>query len=546
MDHSLESLKGLFLDESSDQVATLDAFIRRGEADVDAAFRAAHALKGAAATMGYSALAEAAHLLEDELQAVRQNVQGPANLVPALDHLVLRLQELTHSAGVHEFTLTLDPACPMPSVRAQLILAALAKTGEVVLCEPNVDQVTRTMRVGVRSTQSREELEAILDRLPEVSLARSDQQAQTPVATERRTTARVPIERIDDIVRIAGELYNERKRLSQLAQELGDGEATRPLRNSVDRVCRLVASLQETAIRSRLMPLSGLLRRFPKLAADLARQLSKTVELQVHGGDIEVDRATLDGLSDPLLHLIRNAVDHGIELPHERSRLGKPAHGTITISVLQLGNAVCIQVADDGRGIDPNQVAASAVGKGLITAEEAAQLSLPEALNLITTPGFSTASEVTSVSGRGVGMDIVREAVLGLGGRLEITSDLGAGTTFSLVVPQSMAVLPCLIVRSGGTLWAIPTMHLCETSLATGAPSVAERLGLPPDERPKFAFTISHPGASIRTLSVQSLLGEESLVVKPMSALAGAHPAVQGAALLPNGEPILILDPLSL
>jgi two-component system chemotaxis sensor kinase CheA len=244
--------------------------------------------------------------------------------------------------------------------------------------------------------------------------------------------------------------------------------------------------------------------------------------------------------------LIRNAVDHGIEPPHERALLGKPVHGTITISVLQLGHAVSVQVADDGRGIDPNKVSARAVEKGLINAEEAAHLSPTEALNLITTPGFSTASEVTSVSGRGVGMDIVRDAVLNLGGRLEITSEVGAGTTFSIVVPQSLAVLPCLIVRSGGTLWAIPTMHICETSLATDSPSVAERLGLPPDERPKFAFTISHPGASIRTLSVQSLLGEEPLVAKPMSALAGAHPAVQGAALLPNGEPILILDPLSL
>ena len=256
---------------------------------------------------------------------------------------------------------------------------------------------------------------------------------------------------------LAGELVLVR---NQALRSIEAGDAA--MRPVLQRLDALTSQLHGAVTQTRMQPVGNLFARFPRTVRDLARQLGKAIELEVSGTEVELDKSVLELLSDPLNHLIRNCCDHGLEPPDERTQAGKPALGRVQLSASQQGGQICIEVRDDGRGIDPQRIKRRALECGLRTAAELARLSDREALGLIALPGFSTAAAVTDLSGRGVGMDVVKTNLDQLGGTLEIDSVPGQGSTFALRVPLTLAIIPCLMVRTGELRYAIPQKDLEE------------------------------------------------------------------------------------
>jgi len=309
--------------------------------------------------------------------------------------------------------------------------------------------------------------------------------------------------------------------------------------------------------------------RFPRMVRDLARSLGKRVELVVSGEDTELDRTVVDGLGDPLVHMLRNSLDHGLEVPAEREAAGKPATGTIRLSARHAEGGVVIEVRDDGRGMDPEALRASAVRRGLLDAAAARALSDAEALDLIFLPGFSTAARATDVSGRGVGMDAVRSAIAALGGEVAVASEPGAGTAVTVRLPLTLAIVPALLVRAGGQVHALP-LEAIEEAVVVGRDEIRpvggrqctvlrgavvplaglrERLGgggPPPvdsaGEGRGLPVVVVRAGASRLGLVVDGLIGRQDVVIKRLPAYLGEVAGVSGAAVLGDGSVALIVD----
>ncbi len=299
---------------------------------------------------------------------------------------------------------------------------------------------------------------------------------------------RVDTKRLDAIVNLIGELVLSRNRLKTLRTRLRDEELDR----AVSTLDIATARLQTAVMRTRMQPVSKVFARFPKVARDVARTLSKEVELELIGAETELDRNLVEALADPLVHLVRNAIDHGIESPALREATGKPRSGHVRLSAQQEGDYVSIEIQDDGAGIDPERLREIARNKGLIDAEAAARLSTDECLHLIFMPGFSTKVEVTDISGRGVGMDVVQSRIRELSGQIQIQSELGRGSRFMIRVPLTLAILPTLLVQAGEAVYALPlarvveVLHAPQTSLGwfDGRAVLDRRSHTPAPDRP--------------------------------------------------------------
>ncbi len=541
----LSAYRDIFFDEAREQMDVLEAFLVQGGGDVEEAFRAAHALKGSSATMGYEAVADAAHQLESQLDVIRRGGEVSPLLSKDFESLLVALGRSMTGEESHTLYLEVRADCMMPSVRAQIVVNDLAAVGTVVSVTPSPDLVTGPFAVVLASDKTRAELAELIGRLPEVSL-RADEAPASKELPERRATARVSVERLDQSLNLASELMIERARLARSVGNLPDSAESAALRESADRVWKLAGQLQEVAMRARLVPVESVLRRLPKLALDVATKLGKTVEVDVLGGETEVDRSVLDVLGDPLIHMVRNAIDHGFESSLERLAMGKPAAGKLTIQAIPGDGDVSIVVADDGRGLNPADLRAAAVSKSVLSPEKASELSDHEAIELIFASGFTTVAVVSEVSGRGVGMDIVRSNIEKVGGRIEVESEVGVGTRFRLTLPLSLSVVRCLLVRCAGALYAIPVTNIVRTCRnPESGECLAAALDLPAGPC-RFGFTVGIAGSEPRTFAVDELVSEEELVVKPISRLAGGCSAISGASILPDGQVVLILDPLKL
>src|SRR5690606_26147072 len=277
-------------------------------------------------------------------------------------------------------------------------------------------------------------------------------------AGEAEHTVRVDTRRLDAIVNLIGELVLARNRLKTLRARLRDDELDR----AVASLDVATARLQSAVMRTRMQPVGKVFSRFPKVARDVARSLAKEVELEMVGADTELDRNLVEALADPLVHLVRNGIDHGVEAPEVREASGKPRVGRLRLAAQQEGDYVTIEVQDDGAGIDPERLRAKAREKGLIDPEAAARLGADECLQLVFLPGFSTKTQVTDISGRGVGMDVVQSRIRELGGQIQIQSELGRGTRFLIRVPLTLAILPTLLVQAGEAVYALPLARVQE------------------------------------------------------------------------------------
>jgi len=421
---------------------------------------------------------------------------------------------------------------------------------------------------------SDDEFEALLDNLhgkgsaPGQPVAVSAAPAASPVpapeparpATAKSSTAentvRVDTTRLDTLVNRAGELVLLRNRLLSLASR-SDNSMLAAMAGDLDRVSD---DLQNAVLGMRMQPVGRLFQRFPRIVRDLARQLGKEIELITEGEETDLDRSLVEALADPLIHLLRNAVDHGLEDPAGRERAGKPRKGKVKLSASQRGERIVISVSDDGRGMDPDVLRRKAVEKGIIDATQAARLSEVECYELIFRPGFSTAAQISDISGRGVGMDVVKTRVAELGGTLQVHSRLGSGSTLELTVPLTLAILRVLMVRVGDRLFALPLGNVSEVfelnpqhdHMLDGRRVAAHRgralvlgdlgdwAGVPgPGGR---HVVVLHVGHMHLGCLVHEVIGREDVMVKPLGPLFEGVPGVAGATVTGDGRLALVLD----
>jgi two-component system chemotaxis sensor kinase CheA len=373
----------------------------------------------------------------------------------------------------------------------------------------------------------------------------------------RAEHVRVERSRLDDMAEGIGELAVLHARMQPGVTNAGAVE-------SLGRMGTVLAELQRALLAMRMVPLSDTFERLPRVVRDAARVVGKDVELRIEGGDIEVDRSIADEAYDPLVHILRNAVDHGLENNEDRLRAGKPARGRLLVRAVRERGAVRIDANDDGRGVDIERVVTRAKQRGLLRADAPPTLPLEDVFRLLSSPGFSTSDRVTEVSGRGVGLDAVLARVRALGGAIGMSSAPGAGTTFTMHLPITIALAQVLRVRVGGEHYAVPLTHVREAveldgvmlAAVGGRESVRIRDDLLPLVRlrkvlqvrgagEERAAVIAEIGDRRAALAVDELVGREQILIKSFQAPASTLPIFSGATLLADGRPALILDPLS-
>ena len=379
----------------------------------------------------------------------------------------------------------------------------------------------------------------------------------------RDNSIRVDTARLDQVLNLSGEIGLTKNRLTSLRSDILNGRSDTDTLHALDQVVGqldlLVSDLQSAVMKTRMQPIGRLFQKYPRIARDLARALGKEVELVLIGEDTEIDKTMIEDLSDPIIHLIRNAVDHGIELPEERRAHGKPEKSQVRLEARQEGDHIVLLVADDGRGMNPERLRAKAVEKGLITDEEANTMDERQSFNLVMLPGFSTKDVASDVSGRGVGMDVVKTNIQKLNGSIDIKSVSGQGTSFVISLPLTLAILPVLVVRLGDQPFAVP-LSMVREILPVDANAIQEiggrativvrgevlpmlplanLLGWPQENPPEYGVLMQTSESSF-ILAVDSFAGREDAVIKSLEDFRPK--GVAGVTTLPNGQIVLILD----
>lgn len=598
---------------------------RQGESPpvIQSLFRIAHTLKGSSAAMGFEDMKRLTHEMENVLDKLRKQ-QMPVTpqvvnlLLQCLDHLhglkkeieqegatrtnvdavVCQLRQLDNR--LWRCKVRLSDRCEMKGARAHVILNRLKNWASVLSIEPDPDSLTEeaafqeisfilatSLEPGTLQQQLRE-LTDVED--AEVApfandsaddLAAPAAEAERDATPENRNppgngkegkkigqTVRVDVDLLESIMNLVGELVIDQTRIVQVGNRLRDryaaDETLEDLEQITNRFSRIIGELQESVMKTRMLPIEHLFSRFPRMVRDLSRTLNKDVHLVLEGKETELDRTVIEEIGDPLIHLIRNAIDHGIEAPEVRQRLGKPARGTIRITASHQENQVVLTVEDDGAGIDAQKVKETAVARQLIPAQNADTMSEAELLQLIFLPGFSTASTVSEISGRGVGMDIVRNHIEKLNGLIDVETRLGQGTKFTIKLPLTLAILRGLLIRLRDTIYALPMSSVVEIvripkkdiRSIKGQAVVKIRDKVVPLIRLHDYFRIPAGKTNARHvfivvvglaekrlgLVVDELIGNQEIVVKSIGSYIGKIEGVSGATILGDGSVALILD----
>lgn len=379
-------------------------------------------------------------------------------------------------------------------------------------------------------------------------------------------TIRVDIERLDSLMNLFSELLIDRVRLEQLASEVRRNDLT----ETVEHMARVSSDLQNIVLKLRMMPIESVFNRFPRMVRDLAKSLDKKVELVIVGAETELDRTVIDEIGDPLVHLIRNAVDHGIESVVDRIKLGKPEIGMVYLRAFHSGNHVFIEIEEDGKGINRPKVLETAIKRGVVTAEEAKNLSDEEVNLLIFAAGFSTADKVSDISGRGVGLDVVRSKITSLGGHVSVHSNLGTGTKFSIQLPLTLSIIAAMLIKLGSEKYAFPLSSIVETGSIKKSDirtlhgnrmidyrqsiipvvSLASLIDSPDyrdDDELETEMLVIRKGDKLAAILVDEFIGQSEIVLKPLGKyLNTSLGIVSGATILGDGQVALIVDPNAL
>jgi two-component system chemotaxis sensor kinase CheA len=633
-----------------------------GPGAVDDFFRAAHSIKGMAASMGYQATTSLAHALEDLMEPVRSGAQPMTRamvdlmlagvdrlreLVDAVEAssgtekgdaaaLVARIRDHLKSAplpvlgtgkvAVPKEPKTATPAAPLapqeppppvapppgpsaaqiaadaviaaqgtvtvqieiaptsrtPAVRGYLVHKRLAEIGTIVRMVPSLEDVKRgnfdrKLLIELGGSAADDAIRAKVTGIPEVvrvEIRRGDKPVDAAAAAEAVAgltkpadrTLRIPAQLLDSLIDGVGEILT-------LRHTLRDGalHANNPrLIEAVTRLDRVAQDMHRGALQARLSPIGTIMERMPRTAREVARLSGKEVDVEISGGEIEIDRAILEEIHGSIVHVIRNAVDHGVETAEDRVAIGKGARGRVNIKITRERDFVSIAIADDGRGIDPVRLKRVAYERGLIDEKRASEMDDREALRLICLPGFSTAERVTEISGRGVGMDVVKTTVEGFGGEFEIESVIGKGTTISMRLPRTIALVQVLLAHTGEEMYAVPLNKILR-SIEVAAADVkavpkgsaievagelipmrplAEALGRPVAARMTAdlrvrALVIEGRGKKA-ALAVDEIAGVEEVVVKPLGMPLRRIEGVAGITRVGDGRPVFLLDPQKL
>ncbi|MCX9082438.1 MAG: chemotaxis protein CheA [Candidatus Methanoperedens sp.] len=486
--------------------------------------------------------------------------------------------------NIFEITVTLHESCLLKSARSTVVMRNLSELGEIIDTIPPVkdledEKFDHEFNVIISTKEDVKNLEDAAKKVSEIIKVevKSHQGSNTKKKIEDKNSAnegsknsiksvqsvRVSIERLDSLMNLVGELIINKIRLMQLASV----HKLDALEEALASLNRLTNDLQEEIMASRMVPIDQIFNRFPRMIRDLAKKEEKEIDLILEGGDIELDRTVLDEIGDPLVHILRNCVDHGIELPDVRKQNGKNPKGTVKLIARREKNHVVVEAIDDGKGMDPQKMRESAIRKGIMAPEEASKLSDTEAINLSFLPGFSTAEKVTDISGRGVGMDVVRTKIGGMGGSIKLESVLGKGTTITLKLPLTVAIIHSLMVKVGTDIYAIPITNVIrdlsikkeDIKTIKGEEVILIRGEVLPLVRLHKLFDIKSNGSeellvvvveragSNVGLVVDQVIGQQEVIIKNLdnNILKGIK-GFAGATILGDGNVALILDVVTL
>ena len=550
-------------------------------------FRAMHSIKGTAGFLGFEPVVRVSHAAEEVLKVLRSGDLKLDRrimdvLLAARDQLGQMLKDIGQG-GLQQYQLD----------------ALLAELQAVQKPQPAPAQGDPPVKAGTAPTHDLRILPAEQPASPEPSEpppspaenasgstlpaggapARQAKAAETPSSSQ---TMRVDAQKLDALINLIGELVLERNRLVQLSRDCSSAKVSSDdlcssFAQSTARLSFITEELQSAGLRTRMVPIETVFHRFPRLVRDVAHTLRKEVQLVIRGEDTELDKTMVELIADPLVHLVRNSLDHGIELPEVRERSGKPRQGTIRLEASQEGDQIVISISDDGAGINADHVGQKAVEMGLVTAERLRLLSPREILDLIFLPGFSTAEKITDLSGRGVGLDVVRSNLKKLNGSVDIVSRPGAGTTMLLRLPLTLAILPVLLVSVAEEIYALPLRSVVETAQVNlqrvhrvegsevlclrdetlpllrlgqlfdsrSPAALSEAASSPAAEQTHKVVILGVAGQRVALL-VDHLHGQESTVVKPLGTHLQRCPSLAGASISGDGRVLLVLDPAGL
>lgn len=660
----------IFIDESMEHLDVLYQQLLALEKDpkekqiIEEIFRAAHTLKGMAATMEFDDLAGLTHKLENIFDGIRDDkiaVQPDMMdcLFHTVDHLNAMVEDIANGGDgkrdvtavidqldriekgetdlqenntsvesekkdelstleLDEFQLTilsesqergfsnyeievrLREDCLLKGARVYMIFELLEKLGEVIHSNPSVNDLEEekfdfTFTLMFVTKEDKEELQAKIMKVSEVEEVmitpfsvtdykksqdkKMDQKKEekksevTKVSKTKKSkiatkagkatptkTIRVNIERLDILMNLFEELVIDRGRLEQISSELNHYE----LHETVERMSRISSDLQNIILTMRMVPIDTVFNRFPRMIRQLARDLDKEVEIEIIGAETELDRTVIDEIGDPLVHLIRNAMDHGIETPTERDQLGKPRQGKITLEAYHSGNHVFVEISDDGAGINKEKVKNKAIAKGVVTESEAEVLTDHQIYELILASGFSTNEEISDVSGRGVGLDVVKNTIESLGGSISIDAVPGEGSTFSIQLPLTLSIISVLLVELEKEKYAIPLSSIIETAILRKDEiysvhhnkvidfrgqviplTFLDKIFDVPKKNEEGEFVsvvIVRKGNKLAGLVVDSFIGQQEVVLKSLGNYLTNVFAISGATILGDGEVALIID----
>ena len=566
-------------------------------------FRVVHTLKGTAGCLGFHQVEKISHAGENLLDALRNNQLSvtpgiTAGLLKLSDALRRLLQTIQATGGdKSEFDLmplatelhnlrenpnaeagAVPPSTvpvPAPSPITAAVATAPAAPAEVPL-SPAWGLFDDTPAIPTTPSNVSSPTPSVIA-APSPAVAATAEASPQPAATANgspgtaNATVRVDIGLLDKLMNLVGELVLSRNQLMQIAQSK---HLTREAVNEVSQCLNLVTTeLQEGVMKTRMQPIGNVWGKFPRIVRDIAHELGKSVRLETIGAETELDRTIIESIRDPLTHIIRNSIDHGIESPERRLAAGKPAEGHILMRAYHEGGQVNIEIIDDGAGINLARVRQKAGEKGLLSADDASRLSEREILNLIFLPGFSTAEKITNVSGRGVGMDVVKTNIEKIGGSVDLQSTAGQGTTLKIKIPLTLAIVPALIIRAGGERFAIPQVSLLELVRIEGKAAISAienvygapvfrlrghllplvflhrelQLPAPPDTaEPVYNIVVLQADQRQFGLVVDQVCDSEEIVVKPLGKHLKGLPMFAGATIMGDGRVALILDALGL
>ncbi len=553
----LDGLVKEFLVESYENLDRLDKeFLQLeqnpGNREVIASiFRTIHTVKGTSGFFGFEKLQGVAHAGENLLAKLRDgvlilNTEMGSALLRTVDAIRAILGEIERT--------NVEGAQAYPELIAELEALVHGAAPAAAAAKP-------TVKTDTSAAAPAQPAEVVAGKSGDAPAAASAA-AGSSVADQ---SLRVDVRVLDRLMNLVGELVLTRNQILQHAGSAGSA-ASGALATTGKRLDNITSQLQEEVMKTRMQPIETVWGKLPRVVRDLSKQIGKQVRLEMEGKDTELDKSIIEAIKDPLTHMVRNSVDHGVETPEKRVAAGKPAEGCILLRAYHEGGKVTIQIRDDGGGIDPARIRAKAVEKGVLTADQAAKLPEREVLNLIFAAGFSTAETVTNISGRGVGMDVVRTNIERIGGTVDLSSEIGKGTVITIKIPLTLAIIPALVVTSGGERFAIPQVNLLElvriekAKAATaiedvyGAPVyrlrgqllplvyLSKELGLPASDTASINIVVLQADVTQFGVVVDSVLDTGEIVVKPLDKQLKNLSVFAGATIMGDGNVALILD----